>query len=1074
MDTPVQACVHHLTPTMNQKIPLRLAACALPLLAGLAFAQTAPTTPATAPAANDDTTVKLEAFTVTGSNIKRAESEKALPVSVLGRDFIEARDASTPVEFLLALPQVVNVPLNETATLGATARGDNSSISLRGLSSGNTLVLLNGRRLAPHPISAAEGDVPALSPNVSQLPTRGIDRVEVLRDGASSIYGSDAVAGVVNYITDREYRGTEWRARYGLSDHKDASEARFTITHGRAFAGDKGSLYLNLDWFKRGGVLTRDRGFSSESDLTYRAPPPWNNFTTDSDFFFRSSGSAYGNFITGSITGGVFTTGRPTGVSSTLVSASGTFFLVPTTAGVGFKTTTPSRVGIERDYYYNNNLFRSIQPKSERINLVGTAEYKFNDRLSGFVDFSFYHAQSRGIREPDQVSRSSDGDVIVPATNPFNPFGTRFYHPTGLANTDGTPRLTGTPSPVVISNKRYLDFGNREFSVDSDVWRIVGGLRGTMFDDWSWESSLLYTLARTKDNERGASRESLFQEALNQTDPARALNPFNQLFAVQGGTLVVTGPYSNPRSVIDTFQRNFLREGETSIASWDFRTSGELAEIFGRTVSAAAGLEARRETYDDERPAYAGLNPAGSGLDPLDNDFLAFSPNSDTHADRDVFGAYAEIGLPLFGRKNRLPLVRSLDLSASIRYEKYSDFGDTTKPKVGLTWRPLDWMLLRASYNEGFRAPNLAQLFTGELVRSSSQTDSYRSTVTLLPSDGAQNRLFRRSGNQNLRPEEAEGLSVGVVVDVPGVKGLTLTADYWEIRQDGAISTSGGVTEDTDALLAATQAALAAGQSINNIDLGSGTANYQGDPSVVRNPVTQADRDAFAAYNATRPASQQRAVVGSIAFIRETYFNRAERFTNGLDFEVSYRFPKLAFGNLNFSTEWTYVIDAYAYDAPNTPRNDLRWQNSAPIWKGNASLTWRKGAWRAGVSALYTGDYQDADGSTTQAVFESLGRPGYIVQTFDTGANRYRFLVDALTTYNAYVSYHVPKNGGLRENLSTGVLMGLLSDTTVRLGVLNLTNEEPPLAVDSRGYSTSVYNSVARGRIWSLELSRKF
>jgi len=1059
---------------MNQKTYLRLAACALPFLAGLAFAQTAPAPAPASPAPEEEKTVKLEAFTVTGSNIKRAESEKALPVSVLGRDFIDARDASTPVEFLLALPQVANVPLNETATLGATARGDNSSISLRGLSSGNTLVLLNGRRLAPHPISAAEGDVPALSPNVSQLPNRGIDRIEVLRDGASSIYGSDAVAGVINYITDREYRGTEVRTRYGLSDHKDASEARFTITHGRGFAGDKGSLYLNLDWFKRGGALTRDRGFSSESDLTARAPAPWNNFATDSDFFFRSSGSVYGNFLTGTLSGGVFTGGRPAGVSSTLVAASGNFFFVPTGGATAFKTTTPARVGVERDYYYNNNLFRSIQPKSERLNLVGTAEYKFSDRLTGFADFSLYNSSSSGIREPDSVSRTSDGDIFVPTSNPYNPFGDRFYHPTGLANTDGTPRLTGVPSTVVIVNKRYADFGNREFAVDSNVWRVVGGLRGTLFDNWNWESSVLYTLANTKDDERGAIRESLFQNALNQTSPTTAFNPFNQLFAVQSGALVVTGPYTNPRSVVDTFQRNFLREGETSVGSWDFRASGELFQFLGNTVSAASGLEFRRETYHDERPAFAGLNPASSGLDPLDNDFLAFSPNSDTHADREVIGGYVEFGLPLVSGRNALPLVRSLELSASTRYEKYSDFGDTTKPKIGLTWRPFDWALVRASYNEGFRAPNLAQLFTGELVRSSSQTDSYRSSVTLLPSDGAVNRLFRRSGNVNLRPEEAEGISAGVVIDVPVFKGLTLTADYWEIRQEGAISTSGGVTDDSNALIAATAAALAAGQNINSIDLGSGTANYQGDGSVQRNAVTQADRDAFALYNSTRTPANQRAVVGTIAFIRETFFNRAERFTNGFDFELSYRFPKLPIGNLNFSTEWTYVIDAYAYDAPNTPRNDLRWQGSAPIWKGNASLTWRKGDWRAGISALHTGDYQDADGSATEANYIAAGRPEYIVNTFDTGAQRYRYLVDALTTYNAYVTYHVPKNGGFFSMISESPLHGLLSDTTIRLGVINLTDEEPPLAVDSRGYSTSVYNSVARGRIWSLELSRKF
>lgn len=1034
------------------------------LLAGAALALTLHAqTAAPAPAAEEQP-VKLEAFTVTGSNIRRTENEKALPVSVLNQDVIDARDASTPVEFLISLPQVVNVPLNETATLGATARGDNSSVSLRGLSSGNTLVLLNGRRLAPHPISAAEGDVPALSPNVAQLPNRGIDRIEVLRDGASSIYGSDAVAGVVNYIMDRNYRGTELRLRYAYADAGSGDEMRATILHGRSFAAGKGHLVTTFDWLKRGSVQTRDRAFSADADHTSRAPAPWNDFNTDSDFFFRSSTSAYGNFIVGTLNNGVFTGGRPTGVPSSLVATSGTFFLVPSTAasGVGFKTTTPSRTGIERDYYYNLERERTMQPKAERFNWYTALEYDLNEKMTAFADVSIYHSKSSATREPDSAARSTDGDIYVPIGNPFNPFGSRYWSPTGAPNADGTPRLTGTPSTVVLVNKRFLDLGTRVFDVQSDVIRGVAGLRGKLGETWNWESAALYTIAQTEDDESGTTRESLFQNALNDTNPATAYNPFGYTFAVQSGALAITGPYQNPRSVIDTFQRNFVREGETSIASWDFRASGELFPLWGgNAASVAFGAEVRYETYDDVRPPFAGLNPASSGLDPLDNDFLAFSPNSDTHADRDVTAAYVEVGLPLAGKNFTLPLVRSFELTASARHEQYSDFGNTTKPKVGLTWRPLDWMVVRASFNEGFRAPNLAQLFTTELIRSSGATDSYRSSVTLLPSDGNINRLFRRSGNQGLRPEEAEGKSAGVVVDVPWVKGLTLSADYWEIRQNGAISTTGGVADDTDALIAATQAALAAGQSINNIDLGSGTANYQGDPAVVRNAVTQADRDAFAAYNATRAPSAQRATVGTIAYIRETYINRAERFTNGLDFEVGYRFPRTALGSFTARTEWTYVIDAYAYDAPGTARNDLRWQGGAPKWKGNTTLTWRRGDWRASLSALYTGSFQDADGSTTLAVYEALGRPDYIVPTFDTGLMRYRFLVDDTLTFNANVSYRVrAKNKWI-------------GDTTVRLGVVNLTDEEPPLAPDSRGYTTNQYTSLARGRIWSVELSRK-
>jgi hypothetical protein len=150
---------------------------------------------------------------------------------------------------------------------------------------------------------------------------------------------------------------------------------------------------------------------------------------------------------------------------------------------------------------------------------------------------------------------------------------------------------------------------------------------------------------------------------------------------------------------------------------------------------------------------------------------------------------------------------------------------------------------------------------------------------------------------------------------VPRVEGLSLAADYWEIRQRNVIASAGSIADDTAALLAATQAALAAGQSIGQIDLGSGTANYKGDPAIVRLPVTQADRDFFAAYNATRPAGNQRAVVGAIDVIRTTYFNRSQQFVNGFDFDATYRLPKLSIGNFTVSTTWTYLNDFHAYNA---------------------------------------------------------------------------------------------------------------------------------------------------------------
>jgi outer membrane receptor protein involved in Fe transport len=523
----------------------------------------------------------------------------------------------------------------------------------------------------------------------------------------------------------------------------------------------------------------------------------------------------------------------------------------------------------------------------------------------------------------------------------------------------------------------------------------------------------------------------------------------------------------NPESVQQTFRSQFVRDGITKLGSVDVRASGDLFRLWaGNTVGAAVGAEFRYEAYDDYRPPFAGLNPPGSGLNPDANDFLGFSPNSDTHGNRHVTAAYAETILPVVGRNNELPLVKSLEFSISARFESYTDFGDTTKPKYGVAWRPLSWAMVRASYNEGFRAPNLAQLFTGTLIRTvTGSTDSYRSIVTGLPTDGPSNRRSVASGNRNLQPEESKGKSVGLVVDVPVVKGLSIGLDYWEIGRTSIIASAGSINDDRDALQAATQAALAAGQSIGSIDLGSGTAAYRGDPAVVRLPVTQADRDFFAAYNARQAPGNQRAVVGAIDIIRTTYFNRSSEFVNGFDFDVNYRLPQLALGTVTLNTAWTYLNDFHTYQRTGAPRTELRGANSVggatPKWRGSASVSWRKGAWSAGFGAYWIGDYTDAGATATATQYNDLGAPGYLRPVFTNGNTVYRFVVDDTVTCNANVGYRFSgRNRWTR-------------DTSVRLGVTNLFDAEPPLSSDSRGYDVSLYNSMARGLSWSVQVTKK-
>ncbi|MFI5358302.1 MAG: TonB-dependent receptor domain-containing protein, partial [Opitutales bacterium] len=430
----------------------------------------------------------------------------------------------------------------------------------------------------------------------------------------------------------------------------------------------------------------------------------------------------------------------------------------------------------------------------------------------------------------------------------------------------------------------------------------------------------------------------------------------------------------------------------------------------------------------------------------------------------------AEVVVPLAGHAFKFPLVDSLELSASVRYENYSDFGDATKPKLGVNWRPVKWIMVRGSYNQGFHAPNLAELFTGSLIRTATNTtDAYRSIVTGLPTDGSSNRRSLSSGNLSLKPESSTGRTAGVVIDVPKLTGLSLSVDYWEIRQKNVISgptATDAVNSDSAALIATTHAALAAGTPVGLIDLGSGAANYRGDPSVVRLPVTQADRDAFAAYNAGKPADQQRATVGAIDFIRLTFFNKAQQFVNGVDFDFTYRLPPTALGSFTFDSAWTYLIDFYSYDAPGKPKTVLRAQNSfvatgAAVWRGTTTLTWRRGPWGAGLSAYYIGRYQDSNATTTQSIYQALGSPGYIAQVYTGGAWTYRYVVYDSLTYNAYVSYRIPAQNRYLDN------------TAIRLGAVNLLNAKPPLSSDARGYDPAVYNNLARGLAWSVQLTKE-
>ncbi|HEY0685914.1 MAG TPA: TonB-dependent receptor [Steroidobacter sp.] len=1012
---------------------------ALAVVAAIAHAQAASAQDAVAAASDAP---PLEEITVTGTSIKRGD-DAALPVTIVSQEAMELRDAATPVDLLTAMPAVVNVPINDSNQGGVSARGDISSVNLRGLGSGNTLVLLNGRRVAAHGISSTEDGVPAMSVNVNTLPARGLERVDILRDGASAVYGSDAVAGVINFVTDTDYVGNELQMQTGITEIGSGSDVGVTLTHGNYAFGDRLHWISTFDYLKRDELKTSDLPNGSDADKRALAPAGFD--AANGPFFDRNASSGYPSFRVGS---------NPA-----------TRYLTPMEGGViGIKNSAPSRTGAELGYYYDVNADGYSVPETERFNWFNAVNFKINDRVSAFGHLALYRADSTMVRPPVAYGINSDAPLIVPIDNPYNPFGSRFYSPTGTPNADGTARLVGTPQAVTIVSKRFTDIGAETVEVETTAITATAGLRGDIAPGWSWETGAVYSRAATEDDSLNAVRETALHAQTSRTD-ASAYNPFGYNFAIQNGQVVATTPYANPDSVTAPFVQRFHQEGRNILGSIDARVNGELWDFGGGPIAIAVGAEHRWDDYELTRPQFAGVNGVNDlGLDPAGNDFVQASAAGDVIGDRTVVAAFAETVVPIIGSSNALPGVERLQLGASIRYEEYSDFGSTSNPKFTLDWRPIEPLMIRASYNEGFRAPNLSVMNYPTRFTVGSSFDPYRGPVTGLPVDGQFQRRTGIEGNPNLVPETSEGRTLGIVLDVPFVDGLRVSVDYWKIDQENLIASP--IAEEIRAndaamLLAATQAALARGIPLDQIDLGSGTENYAGDPLIERSDIiTDEDRAFFAQYNASRPQSQWLAPVGILEVTYTPYDNLATATIEGYDFNVTYNSPRLAWGQLGVTADATYLSKYERQAGPNAAVETRLGKNGATKWRGALNVFWSKDdIWSAGISAYYIGDYADTGASISAPAYEQLGRPSYVYPIDGV----YFWRVEDSVTFNAFGAY----------TFATAQ-QSWLSDLNVRVGVKNLTNEDAPLTADAAGYDPSVYNSVAMGRVWTLRLTKNF
>lgn len=1023
------------------------------LTAGMAQAQSSTEA---APQAGEPAAAEI---VVIGSQIKGANTAGALPVSLVGEEQIEAVAAVSGADLYRSIPQLGGVTFNEQVLGGGNAnaaRGDVSTVSLRGLGQGNTLLLINGRRTVLHPTSQAitgvvDSGVPTFGYNANTIPVGNIERVEVLRDGAAALYGSDAVAGVVNNVLQSDYKGAKFDVQYGGAEGTNLREFAANGLVGFDFNEGRGNISIFGGYAQKSKLYLSDQDYTASVDrrgyvagTSFANVAAWNGTSTSTPWgtfrVVRPGGGA--NFLNQTLTSN----------GTAFTNSSGQFHIQPSAnAGCRIASGTPDTCyddgngatemsGADSNLRFNSPATcddLTAQPSVKRINIFSYINYELSDALSFFGEVGFYRGKtSSTIGAPGSLANIP---ITVAANAYWNPLG-----PVGSPNRLPGLDLSVVPAeglPVQITSLSYVDVGSRKVDVTNYQYRFLGGLRGSI-GDFDWESAGLYTWATAKDTQENFSN-TLLQQAINKTTPD-AYNPFN------GGcvdTPSIGDCTPNSQSTIDSFMIEATRKTRTSLALWDFKVSN--ANLLGlwadNSIGVAAGIEWRRETYHDNRSTYQG-GIAGVDTTYTDavtgvfygSDLGGASPSPDVRGKRNVKSAYAELAIPIFSPEMEIPMFRRLNFQVAGRYEDYSDVGSVAKPKIAGSWELLEGMMLRGSWSQGFRAPNLEVINTSTLDRVNGgfdyvlcDADVRSGRATNFSSAVCNVSVLRRSGgNPNLKPEESTSWSFGAVLSPKlgdGLGKVTFTVDRWKIQQKNVV----GLLDYQNAL------------NLDYLLRTQGSSN----PNVIRRDPTADD--------IARVAGTGLAPVGELLYVVANFQNLLPVTVQGIDFNLDYFLPTTSVGtfslNVNASRLISYYVDAPAgvqqviagqaageinAGVPIQGGGDVIGRDGQPRWRLSATFDWSLGPWKIGAFTQYI-----------DSVYENGVR--------DASANPWT--VKGQTTVNLYGQYTFKNDGPL-------------NGTTVQIGARNIFDKDPPLA--SGGYLSNLYQPQAR--YWYTSLKKVF
>ena len=1015
----------------GQTITLRAAAPMLASLGGLpaSAAQSEPPAPV-AEAAADEGVNTLEQITVVGSQIKGSRSAEILPVAMLQAEQIEATGAVSGDDLYRSIPQMGDVSFSGTNGGNSSnyARGDIASVNLRGLGVGNTLLLINGRRTVVHPTSQADGNlVPVLSYNANAIPVGNLQRVEVLLDGAAAIYGTDAVAGVVNNVLRDDFDGGVVSVQKGIGEGTNLSDIGINGMWGKNSEDLRSNISLAFNYYNTTGLNTLDQGWTKNGNRAedFAGTP----FAGLAGVDNRNTNSPWGNFTA---------VGPRVSQNGTwLTTAAGAFHVQPTansgcnaTIASGLCVQSGSKATSAADSNLRDNSQGqyplSITPDVRRLNLFATGKHDFENGISFFSEAGVYDSRAYSLQ--NAVNTISSLPMTVAASNYWNPFGAT-YLPNGALNPNRLAGLNIGPDGVPVTITSYRFERPTRIEVKNNQVRALAGLRGFNYG-FDWESAALYSKAKVTDTQDAVSM-SLFQQALaNPT--AAAYNPFC------GGC--------NDWDKLDQFYYKAKRESQTELYLWDVKASRpDIFSTWAGDVGMATGFEIRHETQRDNRDdrvdGSVTFTDAITGV-AYPSDMYGVSPTPDTYGSRTVAGLYAEFAVPLVSPSMDIPLVKSLDLQVAGRAERYNDFGNVAKPKLALGWQIFDGLTLRSSWSKGFRAPNLEQVNATVVSRSNTRTDYIQceadvrngSVKTIANcANYTASTTARRSGNPNLKPETSTNTSAGLVFQpkfIPENYGrFNFAMDYYKYEQEGLI----GLFGEGNGLI------------LDYLLRQQGSSN----PNVVRAAATADDIARFAGTGLD--------AAGKVLYVTDQYVNMQPQTVRGVDYNFSWASPETTVGRFNVSVTGTHLLEFYRERSPAlqaledakgaglvdpsisiTGGGNLIGDGGNPQWKWTSMLTWQYKQVSVGATARYTSAFTD---------------------TGLTLADGTSWTVKSQTLANAYVKYDFANEGWL-------------NGVSLKVGANNVANKRPPVSDDVFGYSSSVYQAYPR--YWYINVSKTF